>query len=285
MKISQSILFFILFSISAISQNIDPYKFLAALRFDDRYHDYFKSKREQVFPISFSFNILQDGNKNGIIDVEDACENVVQYSIGDSIYGTGRTGIAQRGPNDQRPAVYFHFCKCQDYDVYEYWLYYADNDYLNDHEHDWEKYFVYVKNGIPDYVYISHHNKFNLFSWAELPKEEGHIIIGVNGGSHAMGKRNKDGVKISYQGSISKNSGRLDVGDGDTFPWRIYTNDTNVIGEINYVQKPDCFFEGDPVYLNIPMLSSNKEYKHCNKAPWMRIEWDKPPVPDDKTRD
>jgi hypothetical protein len=76
------------------SQKIDPYKFIATLTFADTYHDYFTNKHEQVFPISFSFNTKQDGNADGVIDVEDACENIVQYAIGDSIHGTGRTGIA-----------------------------------------------------------------------------------------------------------------------------------------------------------------------------------------------
>ncbi len=271
------ILFLYIFNFSAFTQNIDPYKFIAALQFDNKYQDYFRSKQEQVFPIAFTFNTAQDGNENGAADAEDACENIVQYAIGDSIYGTGRTGIAKRGPNDQRPVVYFHFCRSADFDVYEYWLYYADNDFMNDHEHDWEKYFVYVKNGFPIYARLSHHHKFNLFPWAELQKDDGHIIIGVNGGSHAMGNNKKYGVKIRYNGEISKNSGRLDVGDGAVFPWRIYSNDLNVTGTIKYIQKPDCFFNGDPVYHNVPMLSSSKEYEHCSKAPWMRIEWDAPP--------
>lgn len=279
MQLFYSILFFFLINISAFSQNVDPYKYIATLKFDDRYHDYFSSKQEQVFPIAISFNTIQDGNENGIVDVEDACENTVQYAIGDNILGKGRTGIISRGPNNQHPVVYFHFVKSAGYNVYEYWLYYADNDYLNDHEHDWEKYFVYEKDSIPIFVRISHHKKFNLFPWSRLPKDNGHIIIGVNGGSHAMGAHNQNGVKIRYNGDVSKNSGRLDFGDWKNFPWRIYTNDAKVTGAINYIQKPDCFFNGDPVYLYVPMLSSNKEYKNCSKAPWMRKEWDEPPLP------
>lgn len=278
MKLFCSILLCLLFQVIVFSQNIDPTKFIATLTFDDRYQDFFSNKQEQVFPIAFLFNKTQDGNEDGIIDAEDACENIVRYAIGDSIYGTGRTGIANRGPNDQRPVVYFHFVKCANYDVYEYWLYYADNDYMNDHEHDWEKYFVYMKNEIPMYVRLSHHHNFKLFFWSEFSKDEGHIIIGVNGGSHAMNKKNKKGVKIRYNGHISKNSGRLDFGSNSKLTWRVYTNDKNVIGAINYIQSPDCFFNGDPVYPNIPGLSSKKEYEHCSKAPWIRREWDNPPV-------
>ena len=279
MKFFCSILFCLLSHVVTFSQNIDPYKFIATLRFDSRYQDFFIRKQEQVFPIAFSFNKSQDGNNDGTIDVEDACENIVRYAIGDSIYGIGRTGIAHRGPNNQHPVVYFHFVKCSDYDVYEYWLYYADNDYLNDHEHDWEKYFVYVKNGVPMYARLSHHRSFKLFSWTELPKDDSHIIIGVNGGSHAMGKRNGKGVKIKFNGEVSKNSGRLDFGDGITFPWRIYTNDANVIGAINYIQSPNYFFGGDPIYPYIPMLSKSGEHTDASKAPWIRSEWNNPPCP------
>lgn len=279
MKIFPSIIFFCLFNISAFSQSINPYRFIATLEFDIRYQDYFASKQEQLFPLAFSFNITQDGNGDGIVDVEDACENIIQYAIGDSIYGTGRTGVVKRGPNDQRPVVYFHYCKYAGYEVYEYWLYYADNDFMNNHEHDWEKYFVYVKEGVPLYANISHHHKFYLFSWSELQKDNDHIIIGVGGGSHAMIKNSKNGVKIRYNGEVSKNSGRLDFGDGKTWPWRIYSNDTNVTGAINYTQKPDCFFNGDPVYLYFPMLSNSKEYCKCSLAPWMRKEWNEPPNP------
>lgn len=270
---------FLLVKVSVFSQVIEPYKYIATLRFDNKYEDYLVFKHEQLFPVSFSFNTIQDGNKDGKTDAEDACENIVKYAIGDSICGLGRSGLLNRGPNDQRPSVYFHFVKSEGYDVYEYWLYYADNDYLNNHEHDWEKYFVYEKNNIPVYVRISSHNKFNLFSWAELLKDDEHAIIGVKGGSHAMHNKDKKGVQIRYNGEISKRAGRLDTGDKKTFPWKVYSNDSDVKNAIPYMQQPDCFFHGDPVYTTVPILSSSKEYGKCSKAPWNREEWDHPPKP------
>lgn len=272
-----STLLFISNGRKASAQTINPVKFIATLKFDDQYQDYFTGKKEQMFPIAFTFNIIQDGNNDSIIDAEDACENIVRYSIGDSIYGTGRTGISNRGPNDQRPSVYFHFLKRENYDIYEYWLYYADNDYLNDHEHDWEKYFVYVQDTTPVYVMISNHSNFNLFSWCELPKDSTHIIIGVDGGAHAMGNNNQNGIKIRFNGEVSKNAGQLDYGDGQTFPWRIYSNDSNINDAINYFESPDDFFNGDPVYPDIPQLSSSEEYGSPSAAPWKRSEWDAPP--------
>lgn len=268
---------FLLMVAQAVSQTIDPYQHLATLRFDNAYRDYLIRKKERFFPVSFSFNTMQDGNGDGAVNTEDACENIVKYAIGDSIYGTGRTGLSGRGPNDQRPAVYFHFVKSGGYDVYEYWLYYADNDFLNNHEHDWEKYFVYVKDSIPVYVCISSHNKFNMFKWSDLMKDQGHVIIGVYGGSHAMGKKDKKGVEIRFNGLISKRAGKLDVGDGKRLSWKIYSNDANINKVIPFVQTTECFYSGDPVYNTFPGLSNGNEMKDCNSAPWKRKEWEHPP--------
>ncbi|MCH8318621.1 MAG: hypothetical protein IIA88_09020, partial [Bacteroidetes bacterium] len=259
--------------LQCLSQNVDPYKYIATLEFDGK--DFFDSG-EQNFPHSFSFNTTQDANNDGVINVEDNLENLIRFSIGNYLYGTGRSGLTNRGPNDQRPVVYFHFVQRQKYDVYEYWLYYADNDWINDHEHDWEKYYVYVKDTTPIYIMISWHNDFNLFSWCEISKDNGHPIIKVDGGSHAMGKGSQDGVVIRYNGEISKNNGQLDVGDSATIPWIIYSNDFNVFTAISYIQSPDTFFYGDPEYSS-PTGNSN-EWGDPRDAPWKRVEWDNPPT-------
>ncbi len=279
MKICCIALYCLFSSLFCFSQLVDPYQFIATLRFDDYYHDYFKAKQERMFPIAFSFNTTQDGNGDGTVNAEDACENIIPFAIGDSVYGTSITGLKQRGPNNQHPTIYFHLAKCAEYTVYEYWLYYADNDYLNDHEHDWEKYFVYVKDTTPYYVFLGHHTKFNSLTWNELPKDNNHAIIGVNGGSHAMENKNQPGVEIRYNGAVSKREGKLDTGNGKTLPWRIFSNDSNMTGAISYIQQPDCFFNGDPLYGNIIELSSSKEFNKCSKAPWLRLEWDNPPKP------
>ena len=250
--------------------NIDPYKYIATLEFDGK--DFFDSG-EQNFPHSFSFNTTQDANNDGIINVEDNLENLIRFAIGNYLYGTGRSGLTNRGPNDQRPVVYFHFVQGPFYDVYEYWLYYADNDWLNDHEHDWEKYYVYVKDTMPIYIMISSHDNFNLFSWCEISKDDGHPVIKVDGGSHAMGKGSQDGVVIRYNGEISKNNGQLDVGDSAAIPWIIYSNDFNVFNAISYIQSPDTFFYGDPEY-----SSNSNEWGDPRDAPWKRVEWDNPPT-------
>ncbi|MFH1320986.1 MAG: PKD domain-containing protein [Bacteroidota bacterium] len=260
---------FILLPCQILSQTIIPANYIATLLFDgeDTFDD-----GEKSFPQPFIFNTTQDANNDSAIDVEDNLENFITFSIGDSLYGTGRTGLSNRGPNDQQPAVYFHIVKTQDYDVYEYWLYYADNDWLNDHEHDWEKYFVYVKDAVPVYIKISNHAFFNTYGWCELLKDDWHPQIGVDGGSHAMKTGDEDGVRIRYDGEISTNNGSLDAGDNDTIPWIIFSNDTNVLDAVPYQQSPDTFYYGDPEY-----FTNSNEYGDARDAPWLRDEWDNPP--------
>ncbi|MGB3946762.1 MAG: NPP1 family protein [Bacteroidia bacterium] len=272
------ILCFLFFTPIAKGQSINPYIYLATLRFGINYQDYFVRKSTQVFPVCFLFNITQDGNNNGIIDVEDACENIVGYAIGDSIYGTSRSGLVNRGPNNQSPAIYFNFIQHNGYDIYQYWLYYADNDYLNNHEHDWEKYFVYVKNNTPHYIGLSSHKKFIIYPWANVPKEDEHPIIGVRSGSHAMDIKNKKGVEINYKGEVKKRKGKLIQGDNTKNSWKIYCNNKNVTNTIFFKQAPDCFFNGDPLYKR-KILSNGNENEACSPAPWKRMEWEQPPMP------
>jgi hypothetical protein len=228
--------------------------------------------------MSYRFNITQDANSDSVINPEDNLENYVRFAIGDSIYGTGRTGLTDRGPNNQMPALYFHLVKTPHYDVYEYWLYYPDNDWLNDHEHDWEKYYVYAQDTTPFYVYISSHISFTGYSWCEISHDDSHPLIGVDGGSHGMKTGSEDGVKIRYNGDISANNGTLIYGDGFILPWNIFSNDSGLVNVTTFLQSPDTFYYGDPYY-----LTNSNEYGDPNPAPWVRPEWDTPPsapVPD-----
>ena len=248
---------------------VDPQKYIATLEFDGT--DWL-DEGETNYPMSYRYNTAQDANSDGEIDTEDNLENYVRFTIGDSIYGTGRTGLANRGPNDQRPSLYFHFIRTPHYDVYEYWLYYPDNDWLNDHEHDWEKYYVYVQDTTPFYVCISSHISFTGYSWCEILHDNNHSLIGVDGGSHGMKTGSEDGVKIRYNGEISENNGTLIYGDSLTIPWIIYSNAPNVLGAVPYIQSPDTFYYGDPYY-----ITNSNEYGDPNPAPWIRTEWDNPP--------
>lgn len=250
---------------------IDAYQYLPTFRFDGT--DWWDTG-EQNFPQSFTFNTTQDGNGDSSIDTDDALENLVRFKIGNNIYGTGRTGLSNRGPNDQRPAVYFHTANCGIYTVYEYWFYYADNDWLNDHEHDWERYFIYLQDGSPQYIKLGWHNNFVTYSWNSFPKDNAHPKIKVDGGSHAMSDGDEDGVQIRYNGSIDKRGGRLDAGNGQTIPWIIYSNDTDVENAVSYTESPDIFNGGDPVY-----STNSNEYGGGIDAPWTRSDWDNPPSP------
>lgn len=250
---------------------LNPTTYLATLQFDGK--DYFDTG-EKNFPQPFIFNTTQDGNGDGVKNVEDNLENLVQYKIGGTVMGTGRTGLAGRGYNNQKPAVYLHIAYTGSYTVYEYWLYYADNDWLNDHEHDWEKYFVYVQGGIPKYIKISSHNSFDTYAWSSISKDNGRPFIKVDGGSHAMKFASEDGVKIGYTGYISKNNGTLLAGNSQTIPWIIYSNDIGVTGATSYPQSTSTFYYGDPYY-----LTNNNESGDPRQAPWLRPEWGAPPNP------
>lgn len=258
-------------TITDTTTTIHPEKYLATLTFDGKDG---LDNGESCFPQSFSFNTTQDANKDGKIDVEDNLENLVLFSIGNNVIGTGRTGLPTRGPNDQRPAIYFHHDTAGTYQVYEYWIYYADNDWINNHEHDWEKYFVYVQNDTPKFIKLSHHKSFTTYNWESFPKEKGCTIIGVHRGSHAMHDYSEDGVKISNDGKIAANNGELRVGDQETIPWIIYSNDTNVFGAIPFLQATEIFFYGDSNY-----FGNRNEFGDPNKSPWERVEWSNPPLP------
>ncbi len=247
----------------SVQTNQNPSNFLATLQFDGT--DWLDSG-EQNFPQAFKFQSYDE-------NIEHNKENLIRFKIGESIFGTGSTGWENRGSNDQRPAVYFHSVTKGEYEVYEYWLYYADNDWINDHEHDWEKYFVYLKNGEPTHLLISNHNSYKIKPWSDIPKDNGHPLIGVDGGSHAMKWKSEDGVQIRYNGEISKNNGRLDEGNNSIQPWIIYSNDT-LKGVIPYLNQPDVFYYGDPEY----KLNPNED-GDPRDAPWKRSEWNNPPLP------
>jgi hypothetical protein len=272
---SQNIFWLVLFSFllpcTVISQPVDPYKFIATLQYDGC--DFFDNG-ESNFPMPFRFNTTQDANSDGVIDVEDNLENLVLYSINDVVYGTGRTGLTGRGPNNQNPAIYFHFATTANYGVYEYWLYYADNNWINDHEHDWEKYFVYVHDTIPFSILISTHDSYNIYDWNDISSVQYHALIGIDGGSHAMKNSSEDGVSIDYDGNIFKNNGTLLTLDSINLPWILFSNDSNVINCINYIQSPDTFYYGDPSY-----VTNNNEWGDPRQAPWLRDEWNNPPEP------
>jgi len=245
-------------------------KYLPTLTFDGK--DYFDTG-EMSFPLSFQFNSSQDANNDGIKNAEDNLENYIPFSIGVSSSGIGRTGLTNRQSN-QRPSVYFHLSQAGNYKVYEYWYYYADNIWLNNHEHDWEKVFVYELNGTPTHLKISNHDSFNTHKWTNVTKDGIHPLLGVDGGSHAFKIQSEDGAKIRYNGEISQNNGQLAIGNGSTIPWFVYSNDLFTVGITHFDTSIVTFYYGDPFY-----ITNANEFGDNRDAPWGRTEWNTPPQP------
>ncbi len=257
----------VLSSLVAVAQ-INPYRYLATLEFDGQ--DWFDSG-EQVFPTSFRFNTTQDSNNDGSVDPEDNLENIITFHIGNNLIGTGKTGLSNRGPNDQRPAVYYHYVDTGPWRVHQYWLYYADNDWINNHEHDWEFYFVYTVQGVITHVAYSRHGSINIETWCSINKDGNHPRLGVDGGAHAMKNSSEDGVRIRYNGFIDRRNGQLNF-DTATIPWVIYSNDPGVVGAVSFVMAPDTFYYDDPFY-------GGNEYGDPRLAPWLRTRWTQPELP------
>ena len=247
---------------------IDPYRYLASLEFDGQ--DWW-DEGEKFFPVSFRFNTSQDANNDGVVNQEDNLENYVPFTIGWNVYGTGTSGLPARGPNDQRPAVYYHHVHADPFIVHQYWLYYVDNDWLNNHEHEWEVYFVYTIHGVITHVGYSWHNTIRIATWCEIRKDDTHPLIGVDGGSHAMKNNSEDGVLIRYNGHIYRRNGQLNT-DSLYVPWVIYSNDSQVTNAVPYLAYPDTFFYGDPYH-------GSDEYSDPRPAAWAQTRWKRPELP------
>ena len=101
---------------------VDPRTYLATLQFDGK--DWMDTG-EQNFPQPFRFQSYDT-------NIEHNKENMVRFKIGSNVIGTGSTGWANRGPNDQRPAVYFHFLNYGGSGIYQYFLYYPDNHHVDE---------------------------------------------------------------------------------------------------------------------------------------------------------
>ena len=230
------------------------------------------------------FNVTQDGNGDGTIDPEDALENIVRRAIGPAVTGTGRTGLPDRGPNNQVPAVYFHQVSLSGthagWMVYEYWLYYADNPALLNHEHDWEAYFVYIDpSRTPRSVRLSAHDAYTLYSWPALQSagrlDGTHPLLSLDGGSHAFQSPSSGlagGVRIGWDGSVARRGGQLDQGDGTSPGWLILSNDM-VSGAVGYTTAPGTYYYDDPYYLGGSELGDPRQ------PPWSRTQWSSPPTP------
>ncbi len=255
------------------SEAVHPEKYLATMLFGGTCAG---ACPEPNFPQRIDFNTTQDANGDSVVNAEDAMENLIRYSIGDSLVDTGRTGLPGRGPNDQRPAVYFHHIEQGGFDIYQYWHYYADNDWVNNHEHDVQYYFVYEQCGVPLFILLSYHNFTNMFKWGDIPKDDGHPLFGVEAGSHGyQNDSSHNGVRIRYDGMIHERNGKLTTPDSVQIPWLIFSNDSMVEGASSYPFQPDTMFKGDPTY----PFPNPCEYCDGRASPWLRTAWDSVQMP------
>ena len=248
---------------------VDAKKYLATLTFQE---GGFMKTSEKNFPIPIDFNTHQDANGDDKFDPEDNIENMITYAIGEKLKGIGRTGLENRGPNRQVPAVYFNYAETYSHNVYQYWYYYGENSHIENHEHDWESIFIYERDSVPVIVQITSFGKLKNYGWKEFQLDDGHLVLGVRRGDHSFSPKPKNGVVIRYNGEIHAQEGLLYQGDGLVIPWTIYsskdyTKNTTAFDE-TYATK---FYYGDIAYPR-----SGTEMDLVRKAPWRRRRWRRP---------
>ena len=248
---------------------VDPYKYLPTLSFQE---GGFMKTSEKNFPIPIDFNREQDANKDGKFDVEDNIENMVLYAIGVSVEGVGRTGLENRGPNRQVPAVYFNYAETFSHNIYQYWYYYGENSHLENHEHDWESVFIFERDTLPYIVQVTSFGKLVNYDWNQFHKDEGHIVLGVRRGDHSFNNKPKNGVVIRFNGEIYAQEGTLHEGHGKKIPWSIYSSKDFVKNTIKFDEsETPKFYYGDKAYPR-----SGAELDMERKAPWRRKRWRRP---------
>jgi len=278
----------------------DPRRYVPSLHFDGLDDSW----DERVFPVQGSgddwsyhirlINDVYDYNLDHLLNPEDSSENILEYKIRSAVNGISREGkvIHSTTPNDQSPAVYWNRAVRSDgWVVYEYWYYYALNEtfyyYLFDHEHDWEKYYIYFWGGDPKYVRLSSHHTFPYVPWGDLTAlgifEDGrHLKLNLEGGggvgSHAFqvpsNSTFEDGVRIKWSGYINKRGGRLDSGHDSTQRWYLFAMDPDALERDPYTQAPANYYYSDP-----QILPLSSEYGDSRPAPWNRTDWAYPPGP------
>ena len=280
----------------------DPLKYLASLRFDG---PDWGDTGEKTFPMQGSgragvdtyprlIKKDMDYNSDGCVDVEEAIQMYVPFATGSGIHGTTRDGhyipASATVKADQRPAVYWQQRDLTgayaDWKVYQYWLYYPDNDWINNHEHDWEHYDLYFQDGVLKTTKVSYHNELHQSAWSDwvahgLVEDGTHLVLSPQGGSHALrnaGDGVEDGVEIDWTGAVYSHGARLDmVGTGG---WRIFSNDPLASGVTRYSQAGSKY---DPSYYyyddTISWWYGGQEWGAPNLAPWLRSTYLDPEGP------
>ena len=251
------------------NETVDAIKYLPTLTFQE---GGILKIQEKNFPIAIDFNTHQDANADQKFDPEDNLENMITYVIGSKVKGVGRTGLENRGPNNQVPAVYFNYAETFSHNVYQYWYYYGENSHLENHEHDWESVFIYERDSIPVVVQVTSFGKLRNYGWKEFQLDDGHLVLGVRRGDHSFKTEPKNGVVIRYNGEIHAQEGLLYEGNGLVIPWTIYSSNDFTQNTVNF-DETYCtkFYYGDVAYPR-----SGLEMDLVRKAPWRRRRWRRP---------
>lgn len=267
-------LLFLVISCSANAQErrnetVDALKYIPTLTFQE---GGLLKVAEKNFPIPMDFNTTQDANADGKFNPEDNLENMIPLVIGSKVKGTGRTGLENRGPNNQVPAVYFNYAETYSHNVYQYWYYYAENSHLENHEHDWESVFIYERDTVPVIVQITSFGKLKNYGWKEFQQDNGHLVLGVRRGDHSFTTKPKNGVVIRYNGEIHAQEGLLYEGNGLVLPWTVYSSKDYTTNTV-FFDETYCtkFYYGDVAYPR-----SGTELDLVRKAPWRRRRWRRP---------
>jgi len=136
----------------------------------------------------------------------DYKENYFPVDVhGDDYNVTNNHENYERGLFSDKPVCYYNVVSYDGFKVYEYWFYYAYNDYnyysikINDiHEHDFESVFVWVdEDGYPFYVATSMHLWIQRYQY----DKENHPFVYVERGGHGMSLNKKliDGIPMVFE--------------------------------------------------------------------------------------
>jgi hypothetical protein len=169
-------------------------------------------------------------------DGSDDLVSVIAAGISDLPDEMRKTALENYAPRsyenwkNHAPVYHYHISRDGPYTVFQYWFFYAYNDWawhggMNDHEGDWEVVYVFLDDRMrPRWVVSSRHNKIPLLYepesvyWPEVERvDETHPVVYVGCGSHASyldrGTHSIVGVNDYAKG----NDRSIGVGDGQAW--------------------------------------------------------------------
>ena len=226
---------------------------------------------EPYLPVAYDF----DGNA-------DLADNADNYKRGDA------TGA-------QEPTAYFHRAaqpvsvEGTGHVVYEYWLYFAGETLGQQQAHDWECYFVYLKEAdvaghaadapppVPTQVGLSYHSHLHVYAWEHLSRFSysdgpGNQIasLHMDGGSHAL----RAGVNALGGQPAPSNVDEL----ARFFPGLSAQAWAQKANEIDGRQRGKLIRGPDWKLVQADQLQTRPDAFGTLPAPWQRPEWDQPPA-------